>query len=128
MTLQGTSRILGLYCITSAVESQYGVPNSGISTFSYPAYQSGMLLYLWTAVVTIYWWWPDGIGVLYGDWWCGGPTYAVPYFCPFDAIQCLQPITLPQLAYTVDMSYLPTGATAPPACSGFPSTITITPA
>jgi hypothetical protein len=85
-----------------------------------------------------YWWWgdlntnpPSGAAVGY----VGGPQYGVPYWCAFDKIQCLQPVTLNQIAYTPATfptsgpgSVPPDAQPQTPICSGFPGSVTITPA
>jgi hypothetical protein len=93
---------------------------------------------LYSKLVWITWSNPTTCGI--DEWVCGSRTYALPYFCPFSAIECLQPITLSQLG---TVQYFPglagigqcpndhtkfVQADEEPACSGFPSTITVTPA
>jgi hypothetical protein len=132
----GTSVVIDLYCVEQAILENFGTPGSGNSQISFPFPTSGLLLYLWTTQTAAYWWWvlneinnPSG-----GIWWCGGPSYAIPYYCPFNEIECLQPVTLTKLPYavlrpgTVGPSGAPSGVTFSEGCSGYPSSITITPA
>jgi hypothetical protein len=128
---------LDLYCMGSADDQ----PSVGDPPMSYTLPGPGLLLFIraWCGPL-VYWWWaptppPDPVGV----WWCGGPQYGVPYWCAFDEIECLQPVTLNQLAYTPstipigdvpgDGGFVPPGAQAQtPICGGFPASVTIVPA
>ncbi|HEV3303043.1 MAG TPA: hypothetical protein VG055_25550 [Planctomycetaceae bacterium] len=119
----------GLYCMASA-GFNFPLPN-----FTYPmAYSiptTGLLLLIRTAGGPMAWW--NG-----GTWTCGGPAYYVPYFCAFSKIECMQPVTLYQLPYTPGQFPIgsgtaasgtaPAGVSQAPICSGFPGSITITPA
>jgi hypothetical protein len=57
---------------------------------------------------------------------CEAASFPVPYFCPFSQIECLQPITLTQISYVLPFPGLP--PTFPISCTGFPGTVTVTPA
>jgi hypothetical protein len=85
------------------------------------------MLQLWTVNVSpAFYGWADVNGTFQGVWYCRGQPYVVPYFCPFNEIECLQPVTLAQLPYTLfDEGTIPPYN---PGCADFPPTITITPA
>jgi hypothetical protein len=56
------------------------------------------------------------------QWSCAVGASAIPYFCPFNEIECLQPITLSQLPYTVWFPF-----PLPNSCQGWPGAVTVAP-
>jgi hypothetical protein len=132
---------LDLYCMGAAAIEDFGPPSGGTPGSSYSLPGLGLLLMIraWGGPLA-YWWWSNLNTIPAsgpGSWYCGGPSYGVPYFCPFSEIQCLQPVKLNQLAYTPltfpiatsGPGTVPPGAQSQsPICSGFPSSVTIVPA
>jgi hypothetical protein len=127
-----------LYCMSAGAIATWGWPYTGTYGNYQPCQYSppgpGLLLVIraWGGPLC-YWWYtnpcetPPG-----GIWWAGGPSYVVPYWCSFNEIQCLQPITLNQISYTpgqytFEANCVPAGLNQSPMCNGFPGSITLTP-
>jgi hypothetical protein len=108
---------LQMTCNASALPNQLYGSTGGASRFSTPS--GGMLLLLWTAVGIASW--QQGIVGHAPQWFCTGGAYPIPFFCPFDEIRCLQPMTLTQLPYS-NLSNFPL------SCQGIPGSLTVTPA
>ncbi|HXY35632.1 MAG TPA: hypothetical protein VEI07_15475 [Planctomycetaceae bacterium] len=127
--LASTGGALALYCRSSGGS----LPASGISIFDDPG--PGLLFYLWTSQSTTFWDWnvsgggscPDAASGT-ANWWCQGGNYAIPYFCSFSEVSCLQPVTLTQLSYVAG-PYNPCFIqVSQENCSGYPGSVTLTPA
>jgi hypothetical protein len=109
---------LQLSCVPEAIPNAGG----GTSEFSVPG--GGMVFLLSTIQGQAAHVGPDTMGN--SHWQCVNIRYTIPYFCPFDEIACLQPLTLNPLPFTIRLQggfYL-----FPLGCAGFPGSITLVPA